>query len=85
MAAPEVVTEPMSTWLDRVNELRDELAAADGSMTFFIQLDEAQALDVASGFVPASVQAAVMAMLDFKRADQRRADRPVPTKRKPRA
>jgi hypothetical protein len=49
---------------------------------FYVLVNEAQATDIAAGFVPNAVQAQVRAMLDWASEDQRRAARPVPKKRK---
>lgn len=71
-------------FMRRLEALRAEfMRAQDGQpTTFLFQFDEAQLLDMASGFVPASVQAAMMAALDWAEGDRRRAARPVPKPRK---
>ncbi len=59
--------------------LRSELAArrAEHGTTFYIEVNEGQALDIASGYVPGSVKAQVRTMLDWQLEDERRAARPV--------
>ena len=44
---------------------------------FYILVKQADAMDIASGYVPQAIQAQVRAMLDFQREDERRAARPV--------
>lgn len=52
--------------------------------TFYVQLTEAQALDLASGYVPTAVKATVRCMLDWQEEDRRRAERPVKVTKKQR-
>lgn len=72
-----------SDFVARVDALRAELAqrTAEHGMEFRIVLDEAQALDLASGYVPNSVKAMLTAALDWAAEDQRRADRPLRRRR----
>ena len=51
---------------------------------FYILVKQADAIDIASGYVPQAIQAQVRAMLDFQREDERRAARPVKLERKTR-
>lgn len=44
---------------------------------FHIEVSEADALDLASGYVPNHVKAMILTMLDFHAEDARRAARPV--------
>ena len=44
---------------------------------FYILVKQADAIDIASGYVPSAIQAQVRAMLDWQRQDERRAARPV--------
>mgnify|MGYP001607603605 FL=1 len=68
---------------DTVTQIRADVRAelerrnAEHGTLFSLQLSEADALDLASGYVPQSIQAAVLAMLDWRREDERRAARPV--------
>ena len=45
---------------------------------FYVMVTEAQAGDLASGYVPQAVMAMCTAMLDWRDQDRRRAKRPVP-------
>jgi hypothetical protein len=60
--------------------LRNELAErnAGHETEFYVLVNEAQALDLASGYVPQAVKAMVNTMLDFRDEDRRRAARPEP-------
>jgi hypothetical protein len=49
---------------------------------FYVLVNEAQAVDIAAGFVPSAVQVQVRAMLDWQRQDELRAARPLQKKRK---
>lgn len=64
--------------------LREDLAQrnAEHPTDFYVLVNEAQALDLASGYVPQAVKAMVTTMLDFRDEDRRRAVRPVPRKTK---
>jgi len=64
--------------------LREDLARrnAEHPTDFYVLVNEAQALDLASGYVPQAVKAMVTTMLDFRDEDRRRAARPVPRKKK---
>lgn len=44
--------------------------------TYYIQVNEQQALDIASGYVPNVVKAQVLTLLDWVAEDERRANRP---------
>lgn len=63
--------------------MRDELAQrnTEHETEFYVLVNEDQALDLASGYVPTSVKAMVTTMLDFRDEDRRRAARPVPKPR----
>ena len=50
---------------------------------WYILVNDAQAEDLASGFVPQAVKAMVRCMLDWRAEDERRAARPVPRKGRP--
>ena len=69
--------EPDGDLSDAVTQVRADVRAelerrnAEHGTLFSLQLSEADALDVASGYVPQSIQAAVLAMLDWRRADAR--------------
>lgn len=54
----------------------------DDPMRFLMELTPGQAFDLASGYVPAAVQAMAVSMLDWQDADRRRAARPVQAPRK---
>jgi hypothetical protein len=45
--------------------------------TYYLQLSEAQAQDLASGYVPAAVRSMAAYMIDWFEEDRRRAARPV--------
>lgn len=70
------------TLSDHVQAIRDQLRAdlttrlAEHGTMFSLELTEADALDLASGYVPTAVKAAILAMLDWTREDERRAARP---------
>jgi len=49
---------------------------------FYMAMKEAEALDLASGYVPTPVQAMARAMLDWQEQDRRRAARPYRAKPK---
>jgi len=49
---------------------------------FYVLVNEQQAIDLASGYVPNAVKAMVTTMLDWRRQDELRAARPVPKRRK---
>ena len=51
---------------------------------FYLLVNEEQALDLASGYVPNAVKAMARTMLDWQEEDRRRAERPMhkPKKRK---
>lgn len=67
---------------DQMARIRADLAVpSEGVNTFYIEVNEAQALDIASGYVPNDVKAAVRTMLDWQEEDRRRAARPVPPPR----
>lgn len=68
------------TPIDRIR--RDLDVPSEGVNTFYIEVTEQQALDIASGYVPNAIKAAVRTMLDWQEEDRRRAERPVPSKRK---
>ena len=57
-------------------QARLEADRAHEAPTYYLQLDEAQAADIASGYVPASVRAMAAYMLDWFEEDKRRAARP---------
>lgn len=65
---------------------RAELAArrATSGTTFYLELNEGQAADIASGYVPTDIRAMVLWMMDWFEEDRRRAARPVqkPARRK---
>jgi hypothetical protein len=69
--------------------LKQELAQrnAEHETEFYVLINEDQAVDLASGYVPTAVKAMVLTMLDWQAEDRRRAARPVrpATKRKRRA
>lgn len=44
---------------------------------FYLQLNEDDALDISSGYVPNAVKAQCRALLDWAEEDERRASRPV--------
>jgi hypothetical protein len=48
----------------------------------WLHLSEAQAEDVASGYVPRSIKCVLRELLDYAEEDIRRAERPVSTKKK---
>lgn len=52
-------------------------------MQLWLLLTEEEAVDLVSGFCPPSVKGQVLGLLDYKREDERRANRPVrkPAKR----
>ena len=58
---------------------REQLAArmTEHGTTFYVELNEDQAEDVASGYVPSDVKAQVRCMLDWQEEDRRRAERPL--------
>lgn len=56
---------------------REELEAQEQQTIFHLELTEADALDLASGYVPTAIKAACIAGLDWHREDERRAQRPV--------
>jgi hypothetical protein len=64
-------------------QLADELAqrVAERGTDFYVLVNEAEALDLASGYVPLSVRGMVRAMLDFQEDDRRRAERPIRKKK----
>ena len=64
--------------------LRAELAKRneEHESEFYILVNEAQAADLASGYVPQVVKAMARTMLDWYDEDRRRAARPVPRKTK---
>ena len=56
---------------------------AEHGTVFWMHLSEADALDLASGYVPNAVKAMCLTMLDWQREDERRAARPTrPRERK---
>lgn len=59
------------------NQNRLELESSEQETIFHLELTEADAMDLASGFVPMAIRAACIAGLDWERDDQRRALRPV--------
>jgi hypothetical protein len=63
------------------DDLRAELVQrnAEHGTEWYVLLNDDQAADLASGFVPQSVKAMVRCMLDWRDEDRRRAERPVPT------
>ena len=63
---------------------REQLAARmdEHGTTFYVELNEDQAEDVASGYVPSDVKAQVRCMLDWQEEDRRRAERPVKTRQR---
>ncbi len=48
----------------------------------FVRLTEAQACEIASGYVPNAVKAMVLCMIDWRAEDERRANRPVQKRKK---
>ena len=61
----------------RLDALRQEfIRETPAGTAFFFEFSEEQALDLASGFVPATAKAAFMAALDWNEEDRRRASRP---------
>jgi hypothetical protein len=81
------VTHVSPDFVNRLEALRQELLARDpetGETRFDFTFTEGQVLDLASGFVPASLKAAFLAALDWAEEDKRRAARPVqpPKKRR---
>ena len=60
--------------------LRAELAQrnAEHETEWYVLLNDEQAADLASGYVPQSVKAMVTTMLSWRDEDRRRANRPVP-------
>jgi hypothetical protein len=66
--------------------LRDELLERNATheTLFRVELSESQAADIASGYVPDAVKAMMVCMLDWRRQDELRAQRPIraPRKRK---
>jgi len=54
---------------------------AEHGTVFSLHLSEADALDLASGYVPNAVKAMYLTMLDWQREDERRAARPVRRRR----
>lgn len=71
----------------RVQQIRDALRTElaermEGRDTLYaLELSEADALDLASGYVPEAVKAMCLAMLDWAEEDQRRAHRPRRTRK----
>lgn len=65
-------------------KVRQALVESNPEMetAFYVLLTEAQALDIASGYVPNSVKAMVRTMLDWQDDDRRLAARPIHHKRK---
>jgi hypothetical protein len=55
---------------------------AEHEPEFYALLTEAQAVDMAGGYVPNSVRAMLRAMLDWQDDDRRRAERPTPPPRR---
>lgn len=62
--------------------LRETLKESEHDTRFWVQLTEAQALDLASGYVPTAVKAMMLTMLEWNDEDIRKAARP--TRRTPR-
>ena len=50
---------------------------AEHETEWYVLLNDEQALDIASGYVPNAVKAMVRTMLDWREEDERRAARPV--------
>lgn len=61
--------------MDEITLTHQELAARRTAhrTTFYIEVDEEQAHDIAAGYVPESVRAQVRAMCDWREDDERRA------------
>ena len=55
----------------------EQYGEVDDEGRFYMLVTEAQAVDIASGYVPNEVIAQVRCMLDWQRQDQLRAARPV--------
>lgn len=70
-----------------IDVIRRELAARmlEHGTVFSLQLTEADALDLASGYVPDTIKAGCLAMLDWQREDERRAARPSRRRTRPAA
>jgi hypothetical protein len=64
--------------------LQAELAARnqEHEQEFYVLVNEAQALDLAAGYVPLAVKAMVRTMLEWQDDLQRAAERPVPRAKK---
>jgi hypothetical protein len=67
--------------MSRQDEMRETWQADNAGTTFYVELTDEQALDIASGYVPAAVKAMVITMLDWRRIDEVRAARPVKQQR----
>ena len=69
---------------DRMQQIRAELAQrnAEHEPGFYVLINEAQAEDLASGYVPLAVKAMCRTMLDWQDEERRCAERPV-RKRRP--
>lgn len=57
--------------------MEESRTADDRGTAFWVELTEGDAVDIASGFVPNAVKATVLRLLDYRREDERRAERPV--------
>ena len=64
--------------------LRDALLQrnTEHACEFYVLVNQAQAEDLASGYVPTDVKAMILTMLDWQEDDRRRAARPVEKRRK---
>jgi len=58
-------------------EFKAQAEGGSGETAFNFWFTESQMLDMASGYVPVSIRAAMMAALDWAEEDRRRAGRPV--------
>lgn len=68
---------------DQARQLRLEIADRNAEHTpeWYLMLNEEETIDIASGFVPSTVKAMALMLLDQANEDRRRAARPVKGKR----